>query len=64
MTHSTRDGSTRKQWDKLFVFFFGGAIVGSEKTIEIYSADAAVTKPEVSGLHAGKHGSWHIGGSN
>ena len=36
-------------------FLFGGvgAIVGSEKPIEVYGADAAVTKPEVPALHAG-----------
>ena len=65
MAHSTRDGSTRKQWEKLFrVFFWGGAIVGSEKMTEIYGSDTAVTKPEVSGLRAWKHGSWHMGGPN
>ena len=42
----------------------GRGIVGSEKTTEIYGADAAVIKPEVPGLHAGKYGSWHMGGLN
>ena len=42
----------------------GRGIVGSEKATEIYGADVAVTKKEVSGLHAGKHDSWHIGGPN
>ena len=33
----------------------GKGIVGSEKTTEIY--DVVVTRPDVPGLHAGKHGS-------
>ena len=42
----------------------GRGIVGSEKTTEIYGVDAAVTTPEVLGLQAGKHGSWHMGDLN
>ena len=50
--------------NRITFLFAGGAIVGIEKWIEIYSVDVAVTKPEVPGLHAGKHGSWHMGGPN
>ena len=42
----------------------GRGIVGSEKTTEINGVDVAVTKLKVPGLHAGKHGSWHMGGPN
>ena len=40
----------------------GGAIVGSDKKIKISGADAMVTKPEVPGLHVGKHDSCYMGG--